>query len=70
MRTLYDWHPEHRGWLLMPEGSTLLRQGVVLSKLCGHNTLLECTREDTSPAKLSWTRWLVTARIARRHEDG
>ena len=41
MKTLYDWHPEKRGWLLMPQGSTLLRQGVVLSELCGHDVFLE-----------------------------
>ncbi len=41
MKTLYDWHPEKRGWLLMPQGSASIRHSVIVSGLCGHDVFLE-----------------------------
>ena len=41
MGTVYDWHPEKRGWLLMPQGSASIRHSVVLGGLCGHDVFLE-----------------------------
>ena len=41
MGTVYDWHPEKRGWLLMPQGSASIRHSVIVSGLCGHDVFLE-----------------------------